>query len=324
MRKTCLDMVQTLSRENDAVVFIGSDLSPGLLDDMKSEKPDHHYMEGVSEAHVIGMAAGMAMDGFLPYVNTIATFITRRCFEQVAVDLCLHNLPVRLIGNGGGVVYAPLGPTHLAIEDIALFRALPNMAIVAVSDAEEMKRLMPATLDWPGPLYIRLGKGGDRVISQPDDDFRIGRAIVRQKEQNAFEVLLISTGIMTTRTLDAIDLLESQGIGCRLLHMHTIKPLDTAAIQQNMKGASLMVTVEEHVRTGGLGSAVAETLIDSLQPHPPLLRLALPDQFPEDYGRQENLLDSAGLDPQGIATAVQAALQPFRVSTAGASSEVSV
>ena len=104
--------------------------------------PERWYMEGITEANVIGMAAGLAMEGFMPYVNTIATFITRRCYEQVAVDLCLHNLPVRLIANGGGLVYAPLGPTHLAIEDIAIMRALPNMTVIAVCDAKEMMRLM--------------------------------------------------------------------------------------------------------------------------------------------------------------------------------------
>jgi transketolase C-terminal domain/subunit len=126
----------TSRRSDKRVIFIGSDLSPGLLADMKKEMPERWYMEGITEANVIGMAAGLAMEGYVPYVNTIATFITRRCYEQVAVDLCLHELPVRLIGNGGGLVYAPLGPTHLAIEDIAIMRALPNMTVTAVCDAE--------------------------------------------------------------------------------------------------------------------------------------------------------------------------------------------
>ena len=131
MRKRSLDMVHTLARRDERVVFIGSDLSPNLLGEMKKEYPQRYYMEGIGEANVIGMAAGMAMEGFIPYVNTIATFITRRCYEQVAVDLCLHDLPVRLIGNGGGYVYAPLGPTHQAIEDIAIMRALPRMTVSA-------------------------------------------------------------------------------------------------------------------------------------------------------------------------------------------------
>src|SRR6202453_5223506 len=177
MRATCQNMVYDLAKRDKRVIFIGSDLSPGLLADMKKEMPERWYMEGITEANVIGMAAGMAMDGYMPYVNTIATFITRRCYEQVAVDLCLHNLPVRLIGNGGGLVYAPLGPTHLAIEDIAIMRVLPNMAVVAVCDAEEMVRLMDRSLDWTGPLYIRLAKGGDPVVSDARNGFEIGKAI---------------------------------------------------------------------------------------------------------------------------------------------------
>src|SRR5438045_2710578 len=200
MRNTCLNMVHELAKRDPRTVFIGSDLSPGLLAGMQKEFPDRWYMEGVSEAHVIGMAAGMAMEGYIPYVHTIATFITRRCYEQVAVDLCLHNLPVRLIGNGGGLVYAPLGPTHLAIEDIAIMRALPNMTVVSVCDADEMNRFMEQTLDWPGPIYIRLAKGFDPIVSDPKHEFSIGKAIVmREASATRGRVLLVSTGVATTR-----------------------------------------------------------------------------------------------------------------------------
>src|SRR5579862_2420952 len=183
MRQTCLNMVYDLAKRDKRVLFIGSDLSPGLLADMKKEMPERWYMEGITEANVIGMAAGLAMEGYIPYVNTIATFITRRCYEQVAVDLCLHDLPVRLIGNGGGFVYAPLGPTHEAIEDIAIMRALPNMTVVAPADAEEMKRFMAVSLDWPHPIYIRLAKGGDPVVTPADQKFAIGRGYLLREAQ---------------------------------------------------------------------------------------------------------------------------------------------
>src|SRR5919206_1191237 len=176
MRNTCLNMVYELAKRDPRTVFIGSDLSPGLLAGMQKEFPDRWYMEGVTEANVIGMAAGMAMEGYIPYVNTIATFITRRCYEQVAVDLCLHNLPVRLVGNGGGLVYAPPGPTHQAIEEIAIMRALPNMTVICPCDADEAARMMEQTLDWKGPIYIRLGKGGDAIVSKAEHGFEIGKA----------------------------------------------------------------------------------------------------------------------------------------------------
>ncbi len=151
MRERCLKTITELAREDERVVFVGSDLGVGAMADFKAAFPDRFFMEGVSEQNLVGLAAGMAMEGRIVYLNTIATFLTRRCFEQVAVDLCMHNANVRLIANGGGVVYAPLGPTHLATEDIAILRALPNMTILAPADAEEMARAVRATLDHAGP-----------------------------------------------------------------------------------------------------------------------------------------------------------------------------
>ena len=307
MRPTCVNKVFELAKRDPRVAYIGSDLDPPLTRRMKEEMPGRAFMEGVSEQHVVGMAAGLAMEGFIPYVHTIATFITRRCFEQVAVDLCLHNLPVRLIGNGGGLVYAPLGPTHLAIEDIAIMRALPNMTVVSVCDADEMKRLMDQTLDWPGPIYIRLAKGFDPIVSRPELDFRIGRAIaLREASAGDAPVLLIATGVATTRALKAAEMLAEDGIECTLLHMHTVKPLDTEAILRHAAAARLVVTVEEHTLIGGLGSAVVDALLDAPQAAMPRIkRLGIPDAFAHHYGSQDDLMEVYGLQPAQIARAVR-------------------
>src|SRR5207248_10919335 len=138
MRQTSLDMVYELAKRDPRVVFIGSDLGPDTLKQLKAEMPNQFLMEGVSEANIVTMAAGLAMEGRIPYINTIATFLTRRCFEQIVLDLGLHHVNVRLLGSGGGLVYAPLGPTHEAIEDMAILRAIPRMTIIAPADAEEM------------------------------------------------------------------------------------------------------------------------------------------------------------------------------------------
>lgn len=304
MRQTAVNMVEELARRDERVVFIGSDLSPGLLKSMQADMPERFFMEGVSEQHVVGMAAGLAMEGFIPYVNTIATFLTRRCFDQLAIDVCMENLPVRLLANGGGLVYAPLGPTHLAFEDMALLRALPNMAVVAPCDADEMRRLMNASLDWPGPLYIRMAKGGDPIVSRADAGFAIGRAIPMRPQG---EIAFIATGAMTNRALAAAEMLATGGLSAGVLHCHTVKPLDGDAVRAATAGARLVVTVEEHTRIGGLGSAVAEWLVDG-GAHPPLLRLALPDAWPEGYGSQDHLLEQAGLQPTQIAARVRARL----------------
>lgn len=303
MRATCLNMVHDLAKRDGRVIFIGSDLSSGLLSEMKKEMPERWYMEGVTEANVVGMAAGLAMEGYLPYVNTIATFITRRCYEQVAVDLCLHDLPVRLIGNGGGLVYAPLGPTHLAIEDMAIMRALPNMTVTAVCDAKEMVRLMNCTLDWPQPIYIRLAKGGDAVVSREENGFAIGKAIPMRRARARRSVVLMATGVMTTNCLAAADLLSKEGHDVSVVHVHTIKPLDEETVLEFAGGAELVVTVEEGIRIGGFGSAVTDLLVEKLGAAlPPMLRIGLPDAFPHKYGSQEELFEIYGLTPAQIAT----------------------
>jgi transketolase len=311
MRQTCVNMVYDLAKRDDRVVFIGSDLSPGLLAGMKHDYPDRWYMEGVSEANVIGMAAGMALEGYLPYVNTIATFITRRCYEQVAIDLCLHDLPVRLIGNGGGLVYAPLGPTHEAIEDIAIMRALPNMTVVAPADAEEMKRFMAVTPEWPHPIYIRLAKGGDEVITAPENGFVIGKGILLREASggNGKPVLLVGTGVATTQALRAAEMLAGDGIPCHVLHMHTVKPLDVQALQKLAADARLVVTVEEHTVIGGLGSAVTDALVARMDGNVPRMRrLGIPDVFAQDYGSQEWLMESFGINASRIAEVVRKAV----------------
>lgn len=293
MRKMALDCVYKLSKLDDRVIFVGSDLGPGVLDKMKTEFPDRFFMEGVSEQYIVGMAAGLAMEGFIPYVNTIATFLTRRCYEQVAVDLCIHDLPVRLIANGGGGVYAPLGPTHLAIEDIAIMRALPNMAVVAPCDADEMNRLMMSTLEWPHPIYIRLGKGGDKIVSEEKNGFELGKSI---KMRTGIDGLFITTGVMTQLALETADLLKADGVDVGVLHVHTIKPFDHAGVIAAMKDVRAVVTVEEHIVNGGLGSAVLESCSE-LNPEllPKISRIGIPDKFATEYGSQNSLLKHWGI-----------------------------
>jgi transketolase len=302
MRRTCLNCVYDLAQRDERVVFVGSDLSPGVLEDMKNCFPDRWFMEGVSEQHVVGMAAGLAMEGFIPYVNTIATFLSRRCYEQIVLDLCLHRLPVRLIANGGGVVYAPLGPTHLATEDIAILRCVPNMTVVAPCDAEEMTRLMSASLNWPDPIYIRLAKGGDEVVSRPENGFEIGKAIMLREPG---QVLFVTTGVMTQRALAASMVLAGSGIHAGVLHMHTVKPLDRDSLVEAALGVELVVTVEEHVLAGGLGSSVLEAFNDVRHdPMPRISRMGFPDAFAPEYGSQDSLLKSWHLDSSALVARV--------------------
>jgi transketolase len=303
MRKRCLDVVYRLAKKNKDVIFVGSDLGVGVLDNFKKELPAQWLMEGVSEQHIIGMAAGLAMSGKTVYFNTIATFITRRCYEQTCIDLGLANLKVRLLGSGGGLVYAPLGPTHLATEDIALMRAIPNMTIIAPCDAEEMERAMFATEHLPGPVYMRIAKGGETVVSKPELGFEIGRAIVHRQPG---EVLFVTTGVMLQKAIDTCVLLENSGVTAGIVHCHTVKPLDVKTIISAAAKVRAIVTLEEHTLPGGLGSAVAEALAEAgLDRLPRFKRLGIPDVFPDEYGSQNSLMDRFGLSAEKIAAETQ-------------------
>ena len=304
MRQRSLKAVHELAKKDSRVVFIGSDLGHGTLDAMRTEMPDRFFMEGISEQHIVTMAAGMALEGYIPYVNTIATFFARRACEQIILDLCLHKTRVRLIASGGGVVYAPLGPTHLEIEDFALLRPLPNMTIIAPADAEEMGRLMPQTLEVDGPVYIRLAKGGDPVVSRSDLPCQLGKGIV--VEESGSDVLLVTTGITLGFALDASKELLRSGVGCTIIHLHTIKPLDTELLAKHLGSAKSVVTIEEHVRTGGLGSAVAEVMAESGNRNGSrLVRIGLPDSFPAHYGTQAQLLNHYGISAAAIVQSIK-------------------
>lgn len=296
MRQTCLNTVYDLAKKNKKIIFIGSDLGPGVLDQFKKEIAERFFMEGVSEQGIIGFAAGLAFNGYIPYVNTIATFITRRCFEQIAIDLCLHNLPVRLIGNGGGLVYAPLGPTHLALEDISIIRSLPNIAILTPCDSFEMEKLIKQTANRKGPIYIRLGRGGEKVISEKKD-IKFGRAVIHQKPG---KILIISCGTMTQLALDVSEKLKKINVKCGVLHINTIKPFDNVTLFKLLNKVKLIVTIEEHFISGGLASVVLETLNSFVTKKIEILRIGIEDKFPKNYGTQNTLQKKLGLDKDKI------------------------
>lgn len=304
MRKTCLDMVHRLARQDERVFFVGSDLGFGTLEAFGREFPERFIVEGICEANAIGLAAGLAMEGAIPYVNTIATFIARRALEQIVVDACLHRLPLRFIGNGGGTVYAPLGSTHLAIEDISLMRALPHMTVVCPADAEEMARLMPLTLDWPDPIYIRLGKGYDPVVSKAELGFEIGRGIHYREGKDA---LLVTTGVALQEAIGAAELLANEGIAAGILHLPTVKPFDSEQFLDLAARVPVIVSVEENVKNGGLGSAVAEQLAEAdFDTVKRFRRIGLDDVFPDHYGTQKQIMARYGISPEGIAGTVKA------------------
>lgn len=304
MQTACLKMIYEMAKKDERVVFIGTDNAPGLMSEMQRDMPDRFFMEGTWEANLIGLASGLAADGFVPFILNHATFITRRGYEQILLDSCLQKRPIVLIGSGGGVATAHLGPTHTAIEDIAIMRIIPGMTVIAPCDANEVTRLMPHILEWPASVYLRLAKYGKPIVSTEDSGIAIGKAILmRQAASKGRHVLLVTTGAMTQRAMAASELLAEQNVDCSLLHFHTIKPLDKQALVLEAKQAELLVTIEEHILTGGLGSACLEVLMDNLPSKelPEIYRIGLADEFIQNYGTQDTLLEKFGMQASSLA-----------------------
>lgn len=307
MQSACLKMIYELAKKDARVVFIGTDNAPDLLSEMQAEMPDRFFMEGTWEANLVGLASGLSADGFVPFILNHATFITRRGYEQILLDSCLQKRPIVLIGSGGGVATAHLGPTHTAIEDMAIMRTIPGMTVIAPCDANEVSRIMPLILDWPASVYLRLAKYGKPIISGDQPSVEIGKAIMmREANIQGNGVLIVSTGAMTHRALGAAELLSKQKIDCSVLHFHTVKPLDKKTLIREAKHARLLVTIEEHILTGGLGSACLEALADNMSPRnfPDIYRIALADEFVQSYGTQDTLLEKFGMQPISLAARI--------------------
>lgn len=295
-RTAALNSIYELAKEDERIVFIGTDLAPNTLENFRRDFPDRYFMCGVQEQNCAGMAAGLALEGFIPYVNNIASFLTRRCYEQIVLDICAHNLPVRLLGNGGGLVYSPLGPTHCSQDDIAIMRAIPNMQVICCSDNEEMKEFMPTTLTNLSPMYIRLGKDSDHIIERR-----------RHFAPLDSDILMIGTGIMTDKLDKCADILV-KNLMCEVMHISKIKPLDLKP--EGMELYKMIVVAEEGIINGGLGSAVLECLADN-NIQIPVLRFGLPDTFPHHYGEQADLLKTYGLTPDKMVERIKEFYESF-------------
>ena len=297
MRNAFIRGLTALAERDDRVVFLTGDLGYKLFDDFAERFPGRFLNAGVAEQNMVGVAAGLALEGFRPFVYSIATFATLRCLEQIRDDVCYNGLAVTVVGVGGGFSYGANGPTHHATEDLAVMRALPNMTVVAPGDPVEAELAVAALPDTP--TYLRLGRAGDPVVHQLPPEFRIGRAItVREGDDCA----LLSTGGMLPTAVEAAELLAGRGIAARVVSMHTVKPLDEDALERSRR-TRLTVTLEEHSRVGGFGSAVSEWMAAN-NGSGPLLSIAAEDAFANEVGDADSLRRRNGLDAESIARRV--------------------
>ena len=291
MRKTALDTIYQIAKSHNNIVFIGSDLGVNVMNDFKNDFKDRFFMEGISEQAIIGLASGMALEGYVPFVNTIGTFFVRRALEQIIIDVALHNLKVRFIGNGGGGVYAPLGPTHISFEDLSILRTIPNMTVVVPADANEMKMLIIDSNRIHGPVYFRVAKGGDPLITNKinNNKIKIGKALeLTEQKKN----MIFSTGILTNTAIEISRELND----CGVTHFSTIKPLDKNYISKIIDKVDKIFVIEENTISGGFGSSILEYISIAHKKHLSKISIyGIDDKFPDRYGNQKTLLDRWGL-----------------------------
>ena len=293
--------ILAVAEHHPEMMVISADLGNSSgLDRFKKTYPDQFLNVGIAEQNMIGVAAGLAKEGYNVFATSFAPFITMRAAEQVRMNLGYMNMNVKAVAIGSGVSMAFLGNSHYGIEDAAVMRSIPNITVVCPADCAEIFKTVQAAVKFEGPMYIRLtGAVGNPPVYSEDYAFEIGKAVVLREPA---AVTFIATGSMVYESLEAAKLLEEIGIKAGGINMHTIKPLDTSAIEMALKHSKLIVTVEEHSIIGGLGSAVAEYKA-SKRYAPPQLILGLPDAF-DVTGEYRYLLERHGLVASKISQSV--------------------
>jgi len=294
-----------LGQQNKDVVVLCADLTDSTRAGWFKEKfPSRFFGFGVAEQDMLGAAAGLALMGKIPFACTFGVFASGRAWDQIRVSIAYMNLNVKIIGTHGGISVGEDGATHQAIEEISLMRTLPNMTVVVPADSKEAKKaVMQAALDIKGPVYIRLGRSPAPVITGDSDAFKIGRANTL-REGN--DLTIVACGAMVYESIMACDELKRQGIKARLINMHTSKPLDKEVLLLAAKETGAIVTAEEHILFGGMGSACSEFLS---QAHPvPIRMIGINDRFGES-GKAAELFKALNLTAQDIVKAAGAVLE---------------
>lgn len=286
-----------LAETNKKSVMLTSDLCFfSGLERYKSEYPDRLINVGIAEQNMIGIAAGFAKEGFIPFANTYASFCASRCADQVRVNMSYMKLPIKLIGLTSGFAAGILGATHMSIEDVAFMRALPNITVISPADCTEIIKCCLAASRTKDPTYIRLtGPMNMPIVYKEDYNYEIGKAIQLQQGE---DICIIASGSSVYYSLQAANLLAQTGISCSVINMHTIKPLDVTALNAAAAKHKLIVTVEEHSVYGGLGGSVAEHLAQSTC-RTPLMILGIQDAFPT-AGNYQYLIEKTSLSAEKI------------------------
>ncbi|WP_440110974.1 transketolase family protein [Paenibacillus sp. QZ-Y1] len=290
-RQVICDTLLELAKEDRDIMVLASDSrGSAAMAPFANTFPEQFVEVGIAEQNIVGMSAGLAHSGKKPFVTSPACFLSMRSIEQIKVDVAYSQTNVKLIGISGGVSYGALGMSHHSVQDIAVARAIPGLAIVLPADRHETKKLTEALVKYDGGVYVRIGRNPVEDVYESDDyPFEIGKAVIVQEGS---DVTIIAAGETVRVALDAAKALAENGVSARVINMHTIKPLDEEAIIAAARETGRIITVEEHSIYGGLGAAVAEVVV---QHHPvPMKVLGIPDE-PAIAGKTAEVFRHYGL-----------------------------
>ena len=288
---------------NDKVVVLDADLSKSTkTNDFKKVYPERFFNLGIAEQNLLGTAAGFAAAGKIPFASSFAVFAVGRAYDQIRNSIAYPNLNVKIAATHAGLTVGEDGGSHQMLEDIALMRAVPNMTVIVPADGVETKQVVMAAAEHQGPVYIRLGRPKVPVLLGDDYKFEIGKGVVLKE---GTDVTLIGSGIMVSKAMEAAELLAADGISAAVVNISTIKPLDNALITEMAQKTGAVVTAEEHNIYGGLGSAVAEVLVETCPV--PMARVGVEDKFGES-GLPDELLEKYGLTAANIAAKAKAVI----------------
>ena len=298
MRNAFASAMTQIANEHSDVCLLSGDIGNRMFDEFKEVAPERFFNCGIAESNMMSMAAGMGLSGLRPVVYTIAPFTTTRCLEQIRTGVAYHGSPVVIVGTGSGLSYAELGATHHSLEDIAILRSIPNFQICAPADSLELTSQLKDALLNGIPTYIRIGKKGEPILHHKDSVLRIGKAkeLVRGES-----IALIGVGPILSEALKANEILMSQGTNISIVSMGSIKPLDEQFLQDLInRGFSKWISLEEHNKIGGLGSALLEWLSEKQINSTSLIRMGINDHFVNHLGNQTYVRQMENLDHESI------------------------
>ena len=296
MRNYFAKRITEWAQKDERIVLLSGDIGNRLFDKFKESCPGRFYNCGVAEANMVGVAAGMAMQGLRPVCYTIAPFLTYRAMEQIRVDLGYHHLPVILVGTGGGLSYASLGGTHHSCEELGMLRLIPGMNVAAPGDTRELEMILSHSLESSSPSYIRIGKKGEPQIHPAPLQASPGEPLRLRSGKN---VALVACGTILPEVVLAAEQLEKEGISASVFSQPYLKPFADSEWNKIFQEHRLVVSVEEHSRLGGLGAALAEWKADKTKT-PPLVRLGSADEFLHRTTDQEEARKYFQLDAEGV------------------------